>query len=233
METQLISTQDLGYLRHNRAYANRHRNERRSHVVNPAAREFHKLLALLERDLIGWFGRLTNSKHERILRYKSSQGVFKYQEIDFIAENDDGLKFCELKLKTAFKPNMTDKESGYAQLNTTMEVASTSYALNGSLAICVDMEFLYTGKSVESTNYTSIEDLKVYLKASGKHELVWLDVQEILTLALSEGWFTYDRIDELREVYEMLNNPMSMLPESNVIPLNTPFAMLRTHVLAA
>lgn len=141
METQLISVNDLGFMRHNRIHAKRYRSARRNQAVNTIAREFHRQLMLIERDITQWFGRLVNSKSERILRYKSFNGTLKYQEIDFIAENEFGLKFCELKLKERFNEVLSERSSGIAQLNTTMKAASSVYQLNGSLAICIDMTF--------------------------------------------------------------------------------------------
>ncbi|MDN3616766.1 hypothetical protein ACFFUS_10520 [Vibrio gallaecicus] len=196
METQLISVNDLGYMRHNRAYANRYRHTRRNQGVDTVAREFHKQLMLVERDITQWFTRLINSKNERILRYKSSNGMLKYQEIDFIAENEFGLKFCELKL-------------------------------NGSLAICIDMTFLYTGLESEGRNFTDVAVLSDYFQQKGENNHIWLDIKDVLSVALQEGWFTSERVEEIRELHEVMNNPMEMLPEVHEIPLNNPFAQLQ------
>ncbi len=227
METQLVSVRDLGYMRHNRGYANRYRHARRNQRVDTLARDFQKHLRLVERELVGWFSRLTNAKSERILRYKSSQGILKYQEIDFIAESELGLKFCELKLKKKFSASLSDKESGLNQLRTTTKVASSKYNLNGSLAICIDMSFLYEGKSSECENFVLVEELGDYFKRNGGDELIWVNIKDILPIALMEGWLTQESVDELRDTYKTMNNPMSILPEANTIPLNTPFANLR------
>ncbi|MFS1460783.1 hypothetical protein BCU40_006075 [Vibrio lentus] len=231
METQLISVNDLGYMRHNRAYANRYRHTRRNQGVDTVAREFHKQLMLVERDITQWFARLINSKNERILRYKSSNGMLKYQEIDFIAENEFGLKFCELKLKERFKESLSERSSGIAQLNTTMKVASSVYQLNGSLAICIDMTFLYTGLESEGRNFTDVAVLPNYFQQKGENNYIWLDIKDVLSVALQEGLFTSERIEEIRELHEVMNNPLEMLPEVYEIPLNNPFSQLQaTHL---
>lgn len=233
METQLISVQDLGYMRHNRMHANRYRNARRTRSVDAVAREFQKLLMLVERDITEWFGRLANAKSERILRYKSKNGALKYQEIDFIAESEYGLKFCELKLKETYKESLNNRSSGVAQLKTTTEAASSVYPLNGSLAICIDMTFLYTGEESKGQGFAEIDNLPDYFQQKGEDEHIWLNVKDVLPVALREGWFTQNRIEEIREVYEMIHNPMSMLPEVQQIPLNNPFAQLQAFQLAA
>lgn len=234
METQLIAVNDLGYMRHNRAHANRYRHSNRSKRIDSVAREFQKLLMLLERDVIAWFGRLTTSKSERVLRYKSEQGVLKYQEIDFIAESRHGLKFCELKFKDKYSESLSQRASGLAQLATTTTVAKSSYELNGSLAICVDMTFLYKGEPSKGQGFSSLHELPLHLESvstignSREHVRghIWLDIKDILSVALSEGWMTVGRMNEFREVYETLNNPMARMPQPHQIPLNSPFSAL-------
>ena len=227
METRLISVNDLGYMRHNRIHANRYRYARRDKAVDTVAREFHKQLMLVERDLTQWFSQLVSSKSERILRYKSSNGVLKYQEIDFIAENEFGLKFCELKFKERFSEVLSERSSGIAQLKATTEAASSVYELNGSLAICIDMSFLYTGKDSEGQNFTNVAELPDHFKREGEGEYIWLDIKDVLVVALREGWFTQERVEEIRELYEMMYNPMAMMPKVHQIPLNSPFAQLQ------
>lgn len=233
METRLISVNDLGYMRHNRIHANRYRYARRDKAVDTVAREFHKQLMLVERDLTQWFSQLVNSKSERILRYKSSNGVLKYQEIDFIAENEFGLKFCELKFKERFSEVLSERSSGIAQLKATTEAASSVYELNGSLAICIDMSFLYTGKDSEGQNFTNVAALSECFKRKDECEHIWLDIKDVLVVVLREGWCTHERIEEIRELYEMMNNPMSVMPETHEIPLNNPFAQLQAARLVS
>lgn len=227
METQLISVNDLGYMRHNRAYANRYRHSRRNQGVDTLARDFYKHLMLVERDITCWFSRLVNSKSERILRYKSSNGALKYQEIDFIAENEFGLKFCELKLKERFSETLSERSSGIAQLKATTEAASSVYELNGSLAICIDMSFIYTGEDRVGRNFTNVAELPDHFEREGEGEYIWLDIKDVLVVALREGWFTQERVEEIRELYEMMYNPMAMMPKVHQIPLNSPFAQLQ------
>lgn len=227
METQLLLPNDLGYIRYCSIKANRRRQGQRTESIDTLAREQHKQLMTLERVIIEWFGRLTPSKNERILRYKSSNGVLKYQEIDFIAESSAGLKFCELKLKQKFKTKLNDKSSGLAQLAVTTGVAEPIYPLHGSLAINIDMSYLYTGASSSGAGFTKVSEFREHFKSDVVGEHIWLDIEEILPILLAEGWITSSQITDIREVYELMQNPMNITFGSEEIPLNNPFGMLR------
>ncbi|WP_261874638.1 hypothetical protein [Vibrio rarus] len=232
METKLLSVQDLGYKRHNRIHALRHRQIRgkSSYTI---AREFSQNLQLMEHDILKFFGLLTRSKKERILRYRATNGTIKYQEIDFIAESDNGLKFCELKLKSQFKQKMNNKESGRYQLHSTTQAAQPKYMINGALSICVDMEYLYEGtNSNQNTHYSSISELKDHLEKRNVEELIWLNIKDILDIGLSNGWLSKYRICELRESHQIMHNPMLDMPPAHIIPQNTPFALLRQNMLS-
>lgn len=66
-----------------------------------------------------------------------------------------------------------------------------------------------------------------YFQKKGENNHIWLDIKDVLSVALQEGWFTSERIEEIRELHEVMNNPMEMLPEVYEIPLNNPFAQLQ------
>lgn len=227
METRLLLPNDPGYIRHCSIKANRRRHGQRTERIDTLAREQHKQLMMLEHVIIEWFSRLTPSKNERVLRYKSSNGVLKYREIDFIAESSAGLKFCELKLKQKFKAVLSDKASGLAQLTVTTEAATPIYSLNGSLAINIDMTYLYTGESSLGTGFTKVSELRKYFQSDSVGEHIWLDIEDIFPIALAEGWITQEMITDVREVYELIQNPMDVILGFGEIPVNNPFAMLR------
>lgn len=234
METQLLSVQDLGYKRRNRHYANCYRSARRNHAIDTLARDFFRELVLLEHDITAWFSRLTQAKEERILRYRANNGILKYQEIDFIAESENGLKFCELKLKSVYKDEMSEKSCGIKQLKTTTRFADSRYCLNGSLAICVDMSSVYGAENDKvGKNYCSLIDLANEFVQHSENKLIWLNFEDIAECALTEGWLTEERITDLEESYRVMKKPMEYIPEINTIPLNNPFSELRHQLLAS
>ncbi|MBE8127750.1 hypothetical protein [Photobacterium damselae] len=234
METQLLSVQYLGYKRHSRHYANYYRSSRRHYTVDTLARDFFRELVLLEHDITTWFSRLTQAKEERILRYRDKNGVLKYQEIDFISESENGLKFCELKLKSVYKDEMSEKSCGIKQLKTTIQVAVPRYHLNGSLAICVDMSSVYEIENDKlGKNYCSLKDLENEFEQNSGNKLIWLNFEDITECAFTEGWLTEERITDLQEAYRMMKNPMEYIPEINSIPLNKPFCDLKHQLLVS
>lgn len=233
METKLLPVYDLGYKKHARSYANRSRYLRNKKGVDEIARDFQHQLRIFEKNILNWFSQLTDSKAERILRYKTDPGVLKYQEIDFIAQDKtDNLTFCELKLKSHYKSSMNQKESGLYQLTTTTQVAKSQYNIRGSLAICIDMSFLYEGNTTDQDgNYILIEDLPQYFKADSE-KVIWINIKDVLAVGLVEGWIVQEEVTELVEAYLLVKNPFLYLPDEIPIPTNNPFSTLR-HKMSA
>jgi len=198
--------------------------------VDPFASEYTKELNRWEYVVQTLLATLIEQQENRILKYAADSIGHKYREIDFVAQPKiDELIFCELKLKANFKYDLRSKESGWAQLNKSIAIASQKYTNLTGLAICVDMSFVYglESEALSDLEYCQFQDIFNYLSTpQSKKCTIWLNSSEITELAILHGLLTYADLDKMREVYRAQKEPLSILGEQDSLTVNNPFQVL-------
>ena len=156
-----------------------------------------------------------------------------YREIDFIAKSDiDSLCLCEIKLKNKYIPSIKSKLSGWTQLNKSISIAEHRYKNLSGLSICVDMSPIYGLECLaEEDSYCELTSVKKYMFLSSKEKkTIWLNSLDLSKLAFQFGLLKEADVYNTRELFEILNDPMSLLTSNNVPFDNMPFKDLKKIV---
>lgn len=228
---ELISVHNREYLINNRRFKQRKNNMFKFKKVNYFASEHTKAIQKWERVVQQLLAMITNEYPERILKYSTDCSFVNYKEVDFIAQPNEGkFVFCELKLKENFKSIMNNKSAGWKQLDKTLSVIAESRYQNArGLAICVDMSYVY-GIETEavSCDYIKYSELSVLFNNTSEKQTLWLNSKDVTTNAIKYGFLTTTDIKIMREVYQSMKDPLSILPPLDKTFTNNPFNALQS-----
>ena len=79
----------------------------------------------------------------KILRFNHERGIVSYRELDFIAEIDKSLLFCEIKMCKSYNKRRKHLVSeAWKQVSKSSNIACQNYSLLRPLVIIVDMSFV-------------------------------------------------------------------------------------------
>ncbi len=225
-EVELISPQSPSYLRNNRRYKKLSDKVREYKAVDSFSATYNKTLLKWEFAVQRLLATLAIETPDRILKYSNTKIGIRYREIDFVAQpSEDELIFCELKLKENFKEELGSKASGWAQLNKSLNIASSEYQKLSGLSICVDMSHVY-GLETKATelDYCKFLELTNYLsKTSKNREILWLNSEEIAFLAIEHGLLTLKEVNGIKAQFQAYKDPLSTLSNETHKAINNPF----------
>jgi len=108
------------------------------------ARELMKEYEIWESLVRMILGRHIKQVTKRILKYPDPYGKYHYREIDFIAEANGSLSFCEIKHKNycGLNNNLTDPlKKARVQVEKSHRIAKEKYQLFDPLVVAVDMSY--------------------------------------------------------------------------------------------
>ena len=221
-----ISVNSPSYIANNRRFKKISESKRRYKKSNPFAADYNRALRKWEYVVQTLLSKLTIENDSRILKYSEKKYGSRYREIDFVAQpSPDKLIFCELKLKENYKKKLRSKESGWAQLNKSIAIASKKYSDLDGLSICVDMSHIYGLESTANPqDYCKFSDLKNYFTTApiGKNTL-WISSSEIADLAMEQGLLTHNDVCLMKKLYQEYKNPLSVLDNQDRYIPNNPF----------
>jgi hypothetical protein len=166
----------------------------------------------------------------RILKYSSQADGVRYREIDFIAQpSENEFIFCELKLKSRYKDILSSSESGWAQLNKSITIASKRYDVQGGVAVCVDMSPIYgTGTEETRKHYSNLNHLLSEFKnPSNQKKVIWLDGREIVEMAIDFNLLTCMEVTDMQQLFRENSAPLSVLEPMLIERPSSPFEVLR------
>jgi len=249
---ELVEVDDRGY----RAWARQNATVRRN--LQSSATQTDPKLQSLDRDINNqhmlWEGALRKllnlhfSEHtKRILKFRSQEGMISYREIDYIAEMDNSLLFCEIKSKTIATGRKVEAsyKSGWKQVCTSHAIAKQKYSLLCPLLIIVDMSFVF---GVEYSQYEKrpdylsfsesidqFKDLNVfasdnYFYKGDPISLFWLNSKDIFKIAKENNILTDSDVVRFRDLFNQRiveqNRETLLFSSEEDIKINNPFSVL-------
>jgi hypothetical protein len=226
---ELIPPQSHSYINNNRRYKRLSGNIRKYKAIDHFSATYNKTLLKWESVVQRLLATLACETPNRILKYTSSEAAICYREIDFIAQaSENEFVFCELKLKEGFNEALGSKASGWAQLNKSLNIATYKYQKLGGLSICVDMSHVYGLESKASTqDYCKFSELENHLNTvSENKETLWLNSEEVASLAIENGLLTAQEINDIKIQYEEFKDPLSTIKNAHAKIVNNPFQSL-------
>jgi len=249
---ELVEVDDLGY----RAWARQKATVKKS--LQSSATQTNPKLQSLNREINNqhmlWEGALRKllnlhfSEHtKRILKFRSQQGMISYREIDYIAEMDNSLLFCEIKSKTiATGRNVAASyKSGWKQVRTSHAIAKQKYSLLRPLLIIVDMSFVFgvdyseEGKRPDYLSFSEFidqfENLNVfasdnYFYKGDPISLFWLNSKNIFEIAKENNILADPDLIRFRDLFNQRiveqNRETLLFSSGEDTKINNPFSVL-------
>lgn len=227
---ELVKTKNCAYISNNRRFKLQTDRVRKVRKVDPFAASFNKALLNWENVILTLFSKMTPKYQNRILKYSSQEDGVRYREIDFIAEsNENEFVFCELKLKSRYKDSLSSSESGWAQLNKSITIASKRYDVQGGVAVCVDMSPIYgTDNEGADTHYSNLNHLlSEFKKPSKQKQVIWLDGRKIVEMAIDFNLLTHMDVIDMAQLFKENAAPLSVLEPVLIQRTLSPFEVLR------
>ena len=217
IDVDLVSNDDPGYRRTVAFYAKiwfaKKKRRPSPEKKSPCTVRFNREITRWEDVLRKLLSKLVPEEKNRILRYNvegkvayySKRKLFKYREIDFIANPyNNHLVFCEIKHKNKAAQSINAKASGWKQLYETIRIASNKYNKISGLSICVDMSHVYKSESpIKGIKYYSYNDIKNRIHTPyQKTYLIWLNSSEIAQLAVKYELLSHEQILNMEKIYK-------------------------------
>ena len=227
----LIGSDSSEYLRFNR----RQRVRKATGLPkNPYAVAYNKELVRWEwvmQEIL----RSRNEEHPcNIIKYPCQKLGYKFREIDFVSNANSNAKvLVEIKLRESVAKN-GDKNTGWAQLNPSIELLQMKGWDVSGLAINVDMSFIHTGaNSQHSSHYNTIEELDTALTSLQKEpQTLLLSSEEVIAYGQRLGVLTGIDVLALKQTREEFNEPLINFSQECTLPKNGPFAGLAELIVS-
>ena len=239
--TKLVPVNNPEYLIWCRKFAREKRNKRANLIQISEEKNYDSFLKkeyrLWENSLQKIMGSYIKEHTNRILRFSSERRITSYRELDFIAEIDKSLLFCELKFRKHHETTKSSKISAaWKQVSKTHSIACHNYALLRPLFIFIDMSFVFEidyKNDKRPINSESIKNLEYIFNKIEKHvpNFIWFDSYEIFKEALDKKVLKHEDLIRFRSIYKDSEN--EKLRESDSfsseykIDVSNPFSVLR------
>jgi len=129
---------------------------------------------------------------------------------------------------------MNQKTSGWQQLDKTLSIlASSPYKNASGLAICIDMSHVYgLDSDAVDSDYVKYSDFNLFLSKASKQQTIWLSSQDITSNAIKHALLTEHDIEMMKEIYQSMKDPLSILPPPEKTFTNNPFSVLQSMNLS-
>jgi hypothetical protein len=195
---------------------------------NPYAVAYNKELMKWEWVIQEILRSRTKEHTNNIIKYPCLKLGYKFKEVDFISSTNNGdLTLVEIKLRESVA-DKGNKRTGWAQLNTSIELLKMKGLSVSGLAINVDMSFIQTGESSFPPNhYNTIEDIDIALITQPMGErTLYISSEDIIRCGKKLGILTNQSVCALKSAKEEYNDPFINFREEFNLAKNCPFSGL-------
>lgn len=207
---------------------------------NPYNSLAKKEYRLWEKSLKKIIGLSIKEYPNKILRFNHERGIVSYRELDFIAEIDKTLLFCEIKMcKSYNKRRKNLVYDAWKQVSKSSNIACQNYSLLRPLVIIVDMSFVLeidNKKNEKPTNLKSIKNIEYIINNIEKYDPHFLcfDSHEIFKEAADKKILKYEDVIRFRSIHkksdysdEKKSEKSKTFSSEYKIDINNPFSSLK------
>ena len=224
---ELVSVNDTEYKNWCRKYARIYRAEHSQGRLPNEEVNYQSLIQneydLWERSLRTIMGSSVKEHPNRILKFNSERGIISYRELDFVAEVDQSILFCEIKLSNVSEPIKQRKKiiSAWKQVRKSHNIACHSLSLLPPLVIMVDMSFVFEtdyNKNNRPQEFESTKNLKYVFNNLNKYsfkelnyknnsvKFLLLDSYDVFDEILSKEILKQDDLIRFRNIHQKIEN---------------------------